>query len=136
MKITYLSLSLTGWLTSCGHLEDWKEPLLFGAGGAALGSALLDDKPAAAAAGSMAGTAAGLGVQAYGERQRQRAYQSGFERSRLDQAKQRYWQSKRAQAFPSLGNPLIYRYVDIPVPGHFKDGAHYEPHTQTIEIVE
>ena len=136
MKPTTLLFPLIGLLASCSSVDQFKTPLLLGAGGGALGAALSDGEPGMAALGSLAGAAVGLGVDAYQEDGEMTAYHNGYNQARLDRVKRDYWQRKRSQARSPLGDPLTYRYFEIPVPAHHTNGASYEAHTKTIEIVE
>jgi hypothetical protein len=106
----------------------------FGAGGAALGGALLDNHPAAIAGGAAAGVLISEGLHYAAKTQAEKAYVTGYDKGRSDAVKQQYWLYVSLQREKNRGGHV--RLYPVQLPEQVIDGVIFQPTTQFLRIEE
>jgi len=127
-------LLLGAVLTCTGCTSSLLRPattVLAGAGGAIIGGALSNGRPAGIAGGAAAGILLSETAHYAASKSKQRAFDAGYQQALSDEMKSQYWQ----QQFRHWPSPSPTLQLPVPRPGRITpDGVRLVPSTDYITI--
>ena len=133
IRFTFLAAVL-GLFTGCAATRTISDVGL-GAGGAALGSALSKNNPAAIAGGAAGGVLISEGLHYAAKTQADKAFANGYDKGRSDAVKQQYWLYVSMQQ-TKAGDDGRIRLYEVHLPEQIIDGVIFQPTTHFLRIEE